>query len=124
VVAKAEGGGPAAHGMQKLGVEERFAAGEAEGVNAVVPGALQESNRDSDVEPIGPFDRHAAVRTAEVALVGAGEGQVVGPKRPAAASHRPNVVAPQRRSLASSSHEGSIAKATSPRPRAAARACC
>jgi len=61
---------------RKLGEQKRFAAGEAEDADAEAIRVFKETDSDGDVEPLGPFDRHAAMRAGEVALVRAGEGQV------------------------------------------------
>ena len=78
VEAEAQLGGPAAQRLHELGIQERLAAGEAEDLDALGVGVLQEAQGDGDVEAVGPLDRHAAVRAAEVALIGPGEGEVVG----------------------------------------------
>ena len=41
---------------------------------------FQETHRGGNVQAVGPFDGHAAVRTGEVALVRPGEGEIIGPK--------------------------------------------
>ena len=56
-------------------------------------GVLQEAQGGGDVQPVGPFDRHAAVRTAEVALVRPGEGQVIGAEGAGAPAHRADLAA-------------------------------
>ena len=79
VEAEAQLGGPAASAAtHELGVEERLAAGEAEESRCPSAWASSRNRRARrDVEPVGPLDRHAAVRAGQVALVRAGEGQVV-----------------------------------------------
>src|SRR5262249_53424952 len=71
-----------------LRVEEGFAAGEAEGADAAGVGAFQETQGSADVETVRPFDRDAAMRAGQVALIGTGEGEVVGPEGSGAALHR------------------------------------
>ena len=87
VEAEAELGGPAREGDQELGVEERLAAGEAEQLDAGGVGLFEEADGGRDVEPVGPLDRHAAVRAGQVALVRAGERKVVRPETCGCALH-------------------------------------
>src|SRR5205085_11208793 len=82
---------------QELGVQERLAAREAENAYSVGMGVLQKAQGDADVEPVGPFDGDTAVRTGQVALVGAGERQVIGPKRPRPPLHGPAGIAGRER---------------------------
>src|SRR5262249_2241602 len=91
-----EGGCTPRQGDEKLRIQERFAAGEAEPLDAVRMRVFEELNGGVDAEPVGPLDGHAAVRTSEVALIGAGERQVVGPKGPRAPPHRPPESATRR----------------------------
>src|SRR5207249_4294193 len=56
-------------------------------------GVLQEAEGDADVELVGPLDRYTTVRAGQVALVGAGERQVVGPEGPGAAANGPSLTA-------------------------------
>ena len=70
-------------------IDERLAAGEAEDADAERVGLFEEVERDGDFEEFGPFDRHAAMGAFEVALIGAGKGDVVRPKGPRPTSDRP-----------------------------------
>src|ERR1700722_1314512 len=81
VEAKSQLRGAAGDGQNKLRVQEWLAAGEAEDLDAAGVGVFQEPQGDTDIQAIGPFDGDTAMGTSEVALVGAGERQVVGPKR-------------------------------------------
>ena len=69
VEAEAELGGPLRDRDEKLRVEERLAAGEAEDLDAGRVGLFEKADRGRDVEAVGPLDRHAAMRAGEVALV-------------------------------------------------------
>ena len=80
VEAKAQKGRPFRDGNHELGIDERLAAGEAEQLNPGEEGLFQEANRNGDFQPVRPFDGHAAVRASEVALIRAGETEVVRPK--------------------------------------------
>src|SRR5438132_13269290 len=82
VEAKAQVGGPATEGVQKLRVKKRLPAGEAEQPDAVGVRIPQKTQGGFDIEPVRPLDGHAAMRTSKVALVRARKGQVIGPKRP------------------------------------------
>src|SRR6185437_6994773 len=97
VEAKAEFGGAAGDRNEEFGVKERFAAGEAENCNSGGAGLFQEAQGDADVEAIGPFDGNAAVRATEVALIGAGEREVIGAEGAGTAAYRPSLAPRQRR---------------------------
>jgi hypothetical protein len=78
---------PARQSDQEFRIEERLAAGETEQLDAVGMGVLEKAERGRDVEPIGPFDRDAAMGAGEVALIRPGEGDVIGAKGARAAFH-------------------------------------
>src|SRR5262245_35504522 len=84
---------PPAQGVQELGVQEGLPAREAEGAYSLGMGVLKEAHGRGNVESIGPFDRHAAVWTGQVALVSASEGEVIGAKGAGAAADRPALAA-------------------------------
>ena len=85
VEAEAQFGATPTEGQHELRVQERLAAGEAEDADAERVGIFQEAQGHRDIEPIRPFNRHAAMRAAQVTLICAGKGQVIRPKRPRAA---------------------------------------
>src|SRR5437763_642091 len=97
VEAETEFRGPFRQADEELGVEERLAAGEAERVDARGVRLFQKADRGRDVEAVGPLDRHAAMRTTQIALIGAGEGEVVRTERARPALHRSSVAARQGR---------------------------
>src|ERR1043165_3271605 len=74
-------------GKQEFGIDKWLAAGEAEQANAVGVGVFQKADGRRDVEAVGPFDRHAAVGTAEVALISPRKRQVIRPKCPRSAGN-------------------------------------
>src|SRR4051812_2917911 len=76
VEAEIQFGRSAGQGEQEFGIQKRLAAGEAERADAERVGGFQEADCRRDVEPVGPFDRHAAVRAVEIALIRAGKGDV------------------------------------------------
>jgi hypothetical protein len=83
VKAKAQLSCATAQGDDEFRIQKRLSAGEPQRADAVAVRVLQETQGDSHVEAIGPFDRHAAMRTGQIALVGAGKRQIVGPERAA-----------------------------------------
>src|SRR5712692_2744928 len=83
-----EFGRPAAHDVQKLRIKEGLPSGEAKNAYSIGMGVLQEAHGHRDRQALRPFDRHTAVRAAQIALVGAGEGKVIGTKRSCTAAHR------------------------------------
>src|SRR5262249_61823019 len=86
--------------IQESGRQTARTAGKAKHADAVSVRIFQEANRHSDVQPVRPLNWHAAVRTSEVALVGAGEGQIVRPKRARAPPDGPWVATRQWRGVA------------------------
>src|SRR5207245_8254157 len=91
VKAAAQLGGAAAEGEEEFGIQKRLAAGEAEDADPIAIGVLQKSHGHVDLESVGPFDRHATVGTHEVALIGAGKGEVVGAESPRSPPDRTRV---------------------------------
>src|SRR5690349_2208212 len=85
VEAEAELRGAACEGDYEFGIEKRFAARKAEQLDTVSVGVFEELDRSRNVEAIGPFDGDATMRTREVALIGAGEGNVIRTERARAA---------------------------------------
>src|ERR1051326_5197950 len=78
VEAKAKLGRSTRHGEDELGIEKRLAAGEAEDADALAVCVPQETESNVDPEAVGPFDGHTAVGAGEIALIRAGEGEIVG----------------------------------------------
>src|SRR5205085_707832 len=77
-------------------VQERLAAGEAEDLDAIASRLFEETEGDGNGQALGPFDRHAAVRAGQVALVGAGERQVIRAKATAGIGSAAGVLFAQR----------------------------
>src|SRR5262249_35770102 len=71
-----------ADGVDELRIEERLTPCQAEGPDALGVGVVEEAKGNADVEAIGPLDRHATVRTGQIALVGSGKGEVIGAESP------------------------------------------
>jgi hypothetical protein len=86
---KAELGRSAAQRVHKLGIKEGLTPCEAKNAYAIGMGILQEAHRRRDRQPILPLNRDAAVWTGQVALVGAGEGKIVGTESSRTAAHGP-----------------------------------
>src|SRR5262249_27961766 len=93
VEAHAAFGGPFRQGEQELRVEEGLAAGETEDYDSFANGIFEEAQGHLDIEPIRPLDGDAAVRARQIALIGAGEGEIVGAKGARAASDGPDFTA-------------------------------
>ena len=69
VEAEAQRRGPFRDRDEKLDVKEWFATREAQHLDAGRVSLFEKAERNGDVEAVGPFDRHAAMWTGQVALV-------------------------------------------------------
>jgi hypothetical protein len=73
VEAEAKLSGPPADCQHELRINKRLAAGQTQDANAVVMSLFHKPQGHGDIESVGPFNRHAAMRTGQVALIGSGE---------------------------------------------------
>src|SRR5579884_1381067 len=83
--------------MHEFREQKWLAAREAQDADAVGVRIFHKADGNTDVEAVRPLDRYAAMRALEVALVRAGERQIVGAKRSAAAPDRAGITALDRR---------------------------
>ncbi len=85
VEAEAEFRGAFGDRVEEFRVQKRLAAGEAERFDSGFVSLFEESYRGGDIEPVGPFNRHAAMWARKIALVRSGKREVVWPERARAA---------------------------------------
>src|SRR5437762_3475313 len=95
VEAEPEGRGPPAQDMHELGIKEWLTPREAKDAYSIGMRVLQEAQGYTYVQSIRPFNGNAAVRTGQVALIGARERQVVRSEGMCPPAHRPRMAACQ-----------------------------